>query len=702
MRLLASAAVAATVAVALAVFLLTPQAAPLAYAQPTGWVELLEERTRSSKSFVNLANPSQRAVSTTLATVHYPTALDSGVYDAECSFSSRRVVNAQFDGWRATQCGWHYALGQPAGEADGWVGFGGRQGQNWFLFRLARVGYLHGPTRAWEDLGGPPNYDRANLQSSVQTMTLGYSGPLTVGATATWSDLWTTPGGGSLNVTWRTSGDGLKEEVVINQAAREWLAANRPPSTPAAQTWFGFVFQLNWSDIPKVILRGLERDRGADFLADGTLELRDALDRLLAFMPVSDLIVRDGLTETRVPLQSRLWLDGDGNHYLLLGLRLPDMVGLPSGDLIFDPTIDEQVGASADDGRWRTPAPFYSAVESALYAGSDFNVWARFTTVAVPEASTIDVAYLSVTGDVSANDGVGVETNIQFEDADNPTACTTQVDCEARVRTTSLTVWDDVDFVDGVEANSPSIVSVVQEIVDRGDWDSGDSMVAFVMDDTTGSSLYYQWDSYDGNAANAPKLHIEYAGWENTAPSITNKITAETTTVDLAYSRSFSATDPDTNQTLQWELNTTDAPFVITVLNGQNRTTWVNATPDTVGAFYVNITVGDDATTGNTTDFVNYTLTVIAVVSTALPLSGQTVLLIVFIFLLLMLTILGWYVSPIFWFFSGLVFMVFALFLNDATVGQTYSSTMTVLNIGLGMLFMIIGVVSVVSGERQL
>jgi len=35
----------------------------------------------------------------------------------------------------------------------------------------------------------------------------------------------------------------LKEHVYINQAARDWVAANHPPTTPANETFFGFVFK---------------------------------------------------------------------------------------------------------------------------------------------------------------------------------------------------------------------------------------------------------------------------------------------------------------------------------------------------------------------------------------------------------------------------------------------------------------------------
>jgi hypothetical protein len=143
--------------------------------------------------------------------------------------------------------------GQPAGKAnDGWVGFGGRQGAHWFQFRLHRVGYMHWPTRTWEDIGGAPSYNRPKLTRETQSITVGPNADsVNVAVVANWSDLWGTPAGGDISVRWVAGGTGFKEEITLNQAGREWIASNRPPATPLTETWFGCVFQLDWSDVPK-------------------------------------------------------------------------------------------------------------------------------------------------------------------------------------------------------------------------------------------------------------------------------------------------------------------------------------------------------------------------------------------------------------------------------------------------------------------
>ena len=106
---------------------------------------------------------------------------------------------------------------------------------------------------------------------------------------ATWNDLWKTPGGGADDISWRVDGRQLKEEIVVNQAAREWIRDNAPPSTPTDETWFGFVFRLDVADIPRWIRAGVLQDIEGDFADDGqAIRLEDAQGRLLAFMPVSN------------------------------------------------------------------------------------------------------------------------------------------------------------------------------------------------------------------------------------------------------------------------------------------------------------------------------------------------------------------------------------------------------------------------------
>ena len=181
------------------------------------WVERDDLRSLRGKVFADAINPAERWGRFGLSAYHYESTLDGGFYGENLNLSPQRVVNAQLDGWRVIRNGWHYALGRPTGESDGWVGFGGRQGAHWARFRLQRVGYLHWPARAWDDIGGAPNYARANLSQAYATKAVTPADDwLTLEASATWQALWTTPGGGRLDIIWRVQGEALKEEIMVN------------------------------------------------------------------------------------------------------------------------------------------------------------------------------------------------------------------------------------------------------------------------------------------------------------------------------------------------------------------------------------------------------------------------------------------------------------------------------------------------------
>jgi len=482
------------------------------------FVERIDLRSRGGKVWQD--GNSYRHL-TTLAPLHYESTPDSGVFDTAIDCTPVRVQNAQLDGWRITTNGWHYALGQPAGKSDGWVGFGGRRGQNWFQFRLARVGYLYVPSGTpdfathWHDIGGAPNYTRANLNSTVNSIDYGAEGSQPIESVAAWSGLWSTPNSGSGYARWRVDGGQLKEEIVIDQLAREWIAANRPPSffgIPAAQTYFGLVFQLDWTDVPKRIVNGIERQATDDFNDDtGGVELRDNLDRLLAFLPIDDVYVGSGHNRQSVRLRKRFWRDNDGNNYLAVGALVGQINALPAGDLIFDPTVNLQVGATANDGSNQVSGFDTTSIWIGDWTGTNESGFMRFTSVAIPNAATINSAVITLRALSSGGTPTSVDARQAGEAADNPAAPTSSGDFSGRTRTTATVNWDPAAWVTDTNYALPDISTVVQEIVNRGGWASGNAMQFFIDErGTTPDSNDLQPYDYTDSTTFAPKLDITY------------------------------------------------------------------------------------------------------------------------------------------------------------------------------------------------
>src|SRR3990167_2382635 len=158
------------------------------------WIERTDRRSKNGKTWQDDVT-GQFTTVTSIAPLHYEAVLDSGVFDAPVNATPVRVTNAALDGWTINANGFHYALGKPSDKpTDGWVGFGGRQGQNWFKFRLLKVGYLHWPTRAWDDVSGAPTYVRARLTNQTKTKTIGPNAEaVNIESIATWNRIWTTP-----------------------------------------------------------------------------------------------------------------------------------------------------------------------------------------------------------------------------------------------------------------------------------------------------------------------------------------------------------------------------------------------------------------------------------------------------------------------------------------------------------------------------
>lgn len=179
--------------------------------------------------------------------------------------------------------------------------------------------------------------------------------------------------------------------------------------------------------------------------------------------------------------------------------------------------VDVQVAASGDDGRsWSGTATGFGDTDAFIQVGESspgttvVDGWARFVNVTIPAGATITVAYITVEENVDNGDGAGTLTDIFMEAADDPTAPTTQADHAGRARTTAFTAWDDIDFTADTPTDSPDIASVIQEIIDRGGWNSGQSMQILWDDGGSTDHWYAPW-SYDGNTAKAVKLHVEWS-----------------------------------------------------------------------------------------------------------------------------------------------------------------------------------------------
>lgn len=138
----------------------------------------------------------------------------------------------------------------------------------------------------------------------------------------------------------------------------------------------------------------------------------------------------------------------------------------------------------------------------------------RFQNVDIPQGSTIVSATLTFTRDEA---GAGSVTyTITAEAADTAetfvyggTDAPVNNNITGRTTTTASTTWTS-DTAWDTTATSSDIASVIQEVVDRGGWASGNALALIVSAAASDASNYRVAVSYDANPAAAPQLTVTY------------------------------------------------------------------------------------------------------------------------------------------------------------------------------------------------
>jgi type IV pilus assembly protein PilY1 len=176
--------------------------------------------------------------------------------------------------------------------------------------------------------------------------------------------------------------------------------------------------------------------------------------------------------------------------------------------------ISLQVGASADDAG-ESAIGVVSITESPSIVADATNKWLgmRFQNVTIPQGATITWARLWVQPSSQIND----EPSATFygHAADNSGAFTTgSNDISGRSRTSASVAWSDTDCGAGNSTTGkidwfgpPDISTIIQEIVNRSGWASGNSL-SIVCQGSADAARDLSIITYDGTPSAAAKLEI--------------------------------------------------------------------------------------------------------------------------------------------------------------------------------------------------
>jgi len=492
--------------------------------------------------------------------LHYASDPDGDI-DSVVDMRPVHVTSDGRDLYYVSAAGFLYGVGQNndgamAGQ-DGVVMFGGRRGANRLDFRLLRCGYLHGPTRDWTDIGGAPTYDRANLSRANGSVDVAMADTPTetfyTSTTATWSDIWT-----GIDISWRAEGIGLKELVTVSEATRNYIAANSPPTTPAAETWFGFVFRVDPVGIPRWLINGIAQDIEGDFDDDaGRIELRDALDRLIAFMPISYAYSEpdaQGEYET-IRLKKRIWKDVDNRYYLLVGARVDELNAMPAGAIVFDPTLQSYAP---------TVDTFMDSSQPTRDASSDSWLSIRYYTTPYARRPVLKWDLSSITGGSTINSAnlqltlqSGFNSNMYVDCHRTTTYTPTNAACWSYYNgsgswgtgggdmdgTATDSVYTDSTHDSAGETHGFDVSADVQDFVDGIETDHG-WIVKWQSESTSNRDGKYEPASAS-TEADRPYIDIDYTEPAGSTINFSATIAAATSTPDdaaLEVLRAFSAT----------------------------------------------------------------------------------------------------------------------------------------------------------------
>ncbi|MFE8070300.1 Ig-like domain-containing protein [Marinobacteraceae bacterium S3BR75-40.1] len=173
--------------------------------------------------------------------------------------------------------------------------------------------------------------------------------------------------------------------------------------------------------------------------------------------------------------------------------------------------VDIRIGQGLDDVEERAGGNMYvdsSDLELIHDRGEDQLVGLRFTGVGVPQGATITRAWVQFTTDETNSEAT--ELTLRGENTDNAAGFSTaDYNLSTRPRTAASTywqpgAWDSVGAATASE-RTPDIASVIQEIVNRSGWNSGNALALII----SGSGERTA-ESYEGASNRAALLHIEY------------------------------------------------------------------------------------------------------------------------------------------------------------------------------------------------
>ncbi|MDH7447125.1 InlB B-repeat-containing protein [Aquimarina sp. 2201CG14-23] len=183
-------------------------------------------------------------------------------------------------------------------------------------------------------------------------------------------------------------------------------------------------------------------------------------------------------------------------------------------------SIEVAIATGNDDVEERQNGDLYTnssdleLVYDAHSSGGYQVIGLRFRSLALPKNVTITSAYLQFTADES--NSANAELEISLHNSSNSPAFSSSNNVSSRNTFANKVTWNPQSWSSGQNGNgqrSPDLKSMVQSLVNKSDWASGNN-ASFVIRgkgvSLTSTSAKRVADSYEGGASKAPKLIVNY------------------------------------------------------------------------------------------------------------------------------------------------------------------------------------------------
>jgi hypothetical protein len=263
-------------------------------------------------------------------------------------------------------------------------------------------------------------------------------------------------------------------------------------------------------------------------------------------------------------------------------------------------TFEKRISSNMDDVEEKSNGRMYTTSSDLelTYDGNEQTVGLRYTRVTIPQGATITNAYVQFTTD-ETNSGA-TSLTIRAEDENNASAFSeSRYNVSSRRQTAAAVNWQPAAWNSvgsaGSDQRTPNLKSLVQEVVNRSGWNSGNSLVLMV----TGSGERTA-ESHNGSSSKAPLLHIDYTIESTGDPTTGDPTTGDAVIIEKRISNNLD----DVEESSSGNINTGSSDVEL-VYDGSNQTVGLRFTrlsiPQgvSISKAYIQFTV-DETNSGST------------------------------------------------------------------------------------------------------